>query len=144
MRKETELLLYLAARAQLVREKFMPALEKGITVICDRFEDSTMAYQGFGRNLSIRAIEQISVYFVREDLKPDLTIVLDIDPKSGMKRGGRHDRIESESYSFHKKVRMGFLNLARRNLHRYFVIDAAQSIPKITQLIQKKIDGLIK
>jgi dTMP kinase len=137
MAPETELLLYLAARAQIVHEKILPALKKGMAVICDRFEDSTLAYQGYGRGLSAKAIEDVSRLFVRGRLQPDLTILLDIDPKQGMKRGGRHDRMERQSDLFHRKVRQGFLDLARRNRRRFRVIDAALPIETVASLIQR-------
>jgi dTMP kinase len=133
---ETELLLYLAARGQIVQEKILPALKKGMAVICDRFEDSTLAYQGYGRGLSAGAIEQVSRLFVRGSLQPDLTILLDIDPKQGLKRGGRHDRMERQSDKFHQKVRQGFLDLARKNKKRYRVLDAAQPIETVAAGIE--------
>ncbi|HXV28189.1 MAG TPA: dTMP kinase, partial [bacterium] len=137
---ETELLLYLAARSQIVREKIKPALKKGMVVICDRFEDSTLAYQGFGRGLPLHVIETVSQWLVRDSLKPDLTILLDIDPKLGMKRGGRHDRMERESLIFHRKVRNGFLKLARRNPKRYIILDALEKKHVISQNIQERLD----
>ncbi len=140
MTSETELLLYLAARAQVIREKISPALEKGVTVICDRFEDSTLAYQGFGRGFQVQRIESLSRWLVRGNMKPDLTFLLDIDPKLGMKRGGRHDRIERESFKFHRKVRQGFLKLARTNPKRFVVIDALLSRDAIAQKIKERLD----
>lgn len=136
MAPETELLLYLAARAQIVREKILPALKKGMAVICDRFEDSTLAYQGYGRGMSVKAIEQASQLFAKGNLVPDLTILLDIDPKQGMKRGGRHDRMERQSDKFHQKVRAGFLDLARKNKKRFKVIDARLPIEIVATLIE--------
>lgn len=131
-----ELLLYLAARAQIVNEKILPALKKGIVVICDRFEDSTLAYQGYGRGISLKDIQSVSKMFVRGALQPDLTILLDIDPEKGMKRGGRHDRMERQSIAFHQKVRKGFLDLARKNSKRYKVLDARQPIETIANEIK--------
>lgn len=139
----TELLLYLAARAQLIEEKIRPALGEGKVVICDRYEDSTMAYQGFGRGLSMQNIELVSRLFVRGDLKPDLTVVLDMDPAKGMKRGGRTDRIELESNSFHRKVRQGFLQLARRNPKRYMILDARGSKKEIAKTIERAVERVI-
>lgn len=139
MAAEAELLLYLAARAQLVREKILPALEKGVSVILDRFEDSTFAYQGYGRGLSMKNIETVSRLWVRGGLKPDLTIILDIDPAKGLARGGRHDRMEKESMKFHRKVRQGFLSLARKNPKRYGVIDATLSIAEVAKLVEERV-----
>ncbi len=140
MTSETELLLYLAARAQIIKEKIRPALEKGVTVICDRFEDSTLAYQGFGRGFQIQRIEALSQWLVRGSLKPDMTFLLDIDPRLGMKRGGRQDRIERESLVFHRKVRQGFLKLAAKHPRRFVVMDALQSRDAIAQKIKERLD----
>lgn len=144
MAAEAELLLYLAARAQLVREKILPALEKGISVILDRFEDSTFAYQGYGRGLSMKNIETVSRLWVRGGLRPDLTIILDIDPAKGLARGGRHDRMEKESMKFHRKVRQGFLSLARKNPKRYGVIDATLSIDEVAGLVEERVRRVLR
>ncbi len=143
MADSTELLLYLAARAQIVREKILPALQKGYAVICDRFEDSTLAYQGYGRKISLKAIREVSRLFVRGGLQPRLTLLLEIDPKEGMKRGGRHDRMERQSFAFHNKVYRGFLSLAKGNPGRYKVIDARQSIEDVSKEIRKVLDRVL-
>ncbi|HNX68794.1 MAG TPA: dTMP kinase [Candidatus Omnitrophota bacterium] len=135
----TELLLYLAARAQIVREKILPALQQGKVVICDRFEDSTRAYQGFGRKLSLAAIEQAG-RLVRGNLKPDLTFVLDIDSEKGLQRGGRHDRIEREVMSFHRRVRQGFLAIARKEPKRMTVLDASKPVEWIRLKVQERLE----
>ncbi len=140
MTAETELLLYLAARAQIVKEKILPALQKGISVLCDRFEDSTLAYQGFGRGFSLKKIQGISRDWVRGSLQPDLTFVLDIDPAAGLKRGGRHDRMERESLVFHRRVRAGFLKIAKKSPKRYLVLDAMRPKNEIAQEILIKVD----
>ncbi len=135
----TELLLYLAARAQIVREKILPALRKGKVVICDRFEDSTRAYQGFGRGISLAAIDQASL-LVRGHLKPDMTFVLDIDITKGLARGGRHDRIEREALSFHQRVRRGFLTLAQKDSRRITVLDTSKPVDWVSQKIQERLE----
>ena len=135
----TELLLYLAARAQIVHEKILPALAKGKVVICDRFEDSTRAYQGFGRKISLAAIEEASK-LVRGSLKPDLTFVLDIDIALGLKRGGRHDRIEREALSFHRRVRQGFLTLAKKEPRRMAVLDTSKSVEEVSRKVQERLE----
>jgi len=135
----TELLLYLAARAQIVREKILPALQKGKVVICDRFEDSTRAYQGFGRKISLRAIEQLNK-LVRGNLQPDLTFILDIEIARGLKRGGRHDRIEREAFSFHRRVRQGFLELAKRNPGRMVVLDTSKPVDWVAQKVRERLE----
>ncbi len=135
----TELLLYLAARAQIVREKILPALKKGKVVICDRFEDSTSAYQGYGRKIPLEAIDQVS-RLVRGDLRPDLTFVLDIDIKKGLARGGRHDRIEREALSFHERVRRGFLSLAKKHPQRMMVLDTSKSVDWVSQKVRERLE----
>ena len=135
----TELLLYLAARAQIVREKILPALKKGKVVICDRFEDSTRAYQGFGRKIPLEAIEQASK-LVRGNLKPDLTFVLDVDITKGLARGGRHDRIEREVLSFHHRVRQGFLALAKKEPRRMVVLDTSKSLESVSQKVRERLE----
>ncbi|MFA5168320.1 MAG: dTMP kinase [Candidatus Omnitrophota bacterium] len=135
----TELFLYLGARAQIIREKILPSLKKGKVVICDRFEDSTRAYQGFGRKISLRAIDEASK-LVRGDLKPDLTFVLDIDIKKGLKRGGRHDRIEREALSFHERVRRGFLALAKKEPRRMVVLDTSKPVESVSQKVRERLE----
>ena len=135
----TELLLYLAARAQIVREKILPALKAGKVVICDRFEDSTRAYQGFGRKIPLKAIEEAS-RLVRGALKPDLTFVLDIDVVKGLKRGGRHDRIEQEALSFHQRVRRGFLVMAKNEPRRMVVLDTNKSAESVSQKVRERLE----
>lgn len=144
MTMNTELLLYLAARAQIVGEKILPALQKGMTVICDRFEDSTLAYQGYGRGISIKKILETSRQFVRGVLEPHVTFLLDIDPKLGMKRGGRHDRMERQSFLFHQKVYRGFKDLGRKNPTRFRVIDARQPIPDVAAQIRSALDSCLR
>lgn len=139
----TELLLYLAARAQLVAEKILPALRKGEVVVCDRFEDSTLAYQGFGRKIPLQAIEEVSRRFVRGRVKPDLTFLLDINPRVGIRRGGRHDRMEQQSFAFHDRVRRGFLKLAQRNRKRLIVVDATLTPDKVFKKIRDQLDRVI-
>jgi len=135
----TELLLYLAARAQIVREKILPALKAGKVVISDRFEDSTMAYQGFGRKIPLKAIEEAS-RLVRGALKPDLTFVLDIDIVKGLARGGRHDRIEREALSFHRRVRKGFLTLAKKESKRMVVLDTSKPAESVGQKVRERLE----
>ncbi len=139
MTPEADLLHYLAARAQLVREKILPALKQGTVVICDRFEDSTLAYQGYGRGFSLKQIETVSREIVRGTCVPDLTVVLDIDPRAGMKRGGREDRMEKQAMSFHRRVRRGFLCLARRRPQRFLIVDATRSKQAVSTDIRRRL-----
>jgi dTMP kinase len=126
-----ETLLFEASRAQLVWKTILPALKKGSCVICDRFTDSTTAYQGYGRGLDIKTIKAINS-FATGGLVPSLTILLDVDVKCGFarlqKRNHRakttHDRMEREAKAFHQRVRTGFLELAKRSPKRFTVIDA--------------------
>jgi dTMP kinase len=144
MTPQTELLLYLAARAQIIAEKIKPAIEKGYVVICDRFEDSTLAYQGYGRGFKTREIKEVSKKFVRGNLQADLTVLLDIAPEKGLARGGRHDRMEQESLVFHRKIRKGFLTLAKQNRKRYLVLDATKSKNEITIEIKQRVSNVLK
>ncbi|OQA56676.1 MAG: Thymidylate kinase [Candidatus Omnitrophica bacterium ADurb.Bin277] len=137
----TELFLYLAARSQIVREKILPALKKGKVVICDRFEDSTLAYQGYGRKLPFALIRDMN-RVVRGTLKPMLTFVLDVDIRRGLQRGGRYDRIERESFSFHQRVRSGFLKLAEQEPERMTVIDGSRPLPEVSRLVLEKLKSV--
>lgn len=132
MNWRTEALLYAASRAQLVGEKIVPALHKGLHVVCDRYIDSTLAYQGYGRGLSLEELKRIN-YFAAGGLKPDVTFLLDIDPEETFQRkaGQEKDRLEKEKIEFHQKVRYGYLELARLEPERFKIIKATQSIEEI-------------
>lgn len=136
MTPKTELMLFLAARAQHYNEVILPSLQEGDIVICDRFHDSTIAYQGIARGLGPEAVKLFSLY-VTDGLEPDLTLYLDIDPNLAAKRGRRSegsegsrqnkDRIESEDVSFHQQVRSAFLEIAKSAPERCQVIDATKT-----------------
>lgn len=138
---ETELLLYLAARSQLVREKIEPALKKGKIIVLDRFEDSTLVYQGFGGGIPLRTIQEMS-RFVRGRLVPDLTFLLDVETNEGLRRSGRRDRVEKKSLSFHRRIRKGFLTLARREPGRFVVLSTRDSIVEVRRKIESKLNEL--
>lgn len=131
-----ELLLFLADRAQHIQEEILPALQAGKIVICDRFNDSSIAYQGFARGLDLPTVAELCDA-ASSGLTPDLTLLLDIDPKIGLQRSkgaakkearaGELDRLESEALSFHQKLRDGFLWLADQNRERIKVLDASAS-----------------
>jgi len=125
--KKAELFLFLADRAQHVEEMILPALEKGGIVFCDRFNDSTLAYQGAARSLDRKFLNTLTD-FAASNLKPDLTFFLDLDPEIGLRRSKSHthDRIEKEDLSFHQKVRSAFLQLASDEPKRFCVLDGAQ------------------
>lgn len=138
-----ELFLYLADRAQHVKQKIMPALEHGKVVLCDRYVDSTMAYQGYARGLGVEQILELN-NIVAKSLMPKLTFIFDISTELSMQRvGGEKDRLESESESFHQKVRDGYLDLAKKFPERIVVIDASRSIEEINkdviQVLESKI-----
>ncbi|MEI7474116.1 MAG: dTMP kinase [bacterium] len=131
-----ELFLYLADRSQHVDEKILPALKEGNIVLCDRFIDSSLAYQGYGRGIDLNQIIELNKIATR-GLIPDLTILLDIDTDTAANRIAREkDRFESEAQEFHKKVRQGYLEVAKSDPSRFVIINANQSIEDIfTQLI---------
>ena len=130
MADRAELLLYLAARAQHVREVVRPALERGDVVLCDRFHDSTLAYQGYARGLDIALIRQINQFAA--GIVPDATFLLDLPAEEGLRRSHRRDRLnghasdrlEREHLDFHRKVRDGFLKLASGERERFHIFDA--------------------
>jgi dTMP kinase len=122
-----EALLYAAARAQLVAEVILPALQAGRVVLCDRFVDSSLAYQGYGRGLDLKLLAGINSGAL-EQIGPFGTVVLDLPVELGLQRvrsAGKPDRLEQEAVDFHRRVRQGFLSLARNNPQRIRVIDAA-------------------
>lgn len=133
MAAEAELFLFMASRAQLVRQIIVPALAEGTCVVCDRFADSTTAYQGYARGCDVEKILGLND-LATGDLAPDLTILLDVDVKAGFERlhqrnlrnGVAKDRIERETLCFHERVRAGYLELARRWPQRIRVVDAAR------------------
>lgn len=143
MRPETEILLFSAARAQLVGQVIRPHLAQGGIVLCDRFADSTLAYQGYGRQLELGTLRQITA-FATGHLTPDLTICLDLPVEEGLrrKRGGDQaewNRMEQEQVAFHERVRHGFLALAAAEPARWLVLDATQSLEGIQEEIRKRV-----
>jgi dTMP kinase len=141
----TELLLYEAARAQHVDQLIRPALESGNIVLCDRFADSTTAYQGAARGLPRETVLRLHQVATRGTW-PDLTIVLDLPPEEGLKRAGAlgaPDRLEKEPLEFHQRVREGFLELAQAEPDRVKVIDAAQAIERVAEEISRLVDALV-
>ena len=124
-----ELSLFLASRAQHVAELIQPALHAGKTVLCDRFNDSTIAYQGGARGLGLEKIASFCK-FITNGLEPNLTLYLDIDPEEGLRRAQRErsqDRIESEAISFHTKIREAYLEIHRKEPRRFQLLDASKS-----------------
>ena len=140
---ETELLLFAASRAQLVREIIAPNLLKGVVVLCDRYIDSSTVYQGVARNLSRDPVQQINQFAVGNVL-PDLTIVLDVPTGVSLNRINQRasdlpNRMERENIDFYKKVRDGYLVLARSLPRRFFVVDGTQPEDKVRRLIWAEV-----
>ena len=140
---ETELLLFAASRAQLVREIIAPHLLKGVIVLCDRYIDSSTVYQGVARNLSLDPVQQINQFAVGNVL-PDLTIVLDVPTRVSLNRINQRasdlpNRMERENIDFYKKVRDGYLMLARSLPRRFFVVDGTLPEDKVRKLIWAEV-----
>jgi dTMP kinase len=132
-----ELLLYQADRAQHVSEIIAPSLSKGLVVLCDRYVDSSLAYQGYGRNIDLALIRQLNE-IATGGLMPELTILFDIDSEAGLSRlhPSGHDRLECEAMDFHKRVRNGYLELSRQEPHRWRVIDASRAMSAVQEDLQ--------
>ena len=145
MSSECETLLYMAARAQLVEEVVAPALKAGKVVLCDRFLDSTVAYQGYGNGVDIRAIKNIGK-FATQAIQPDITFFFDINAKKGLSRikGRTKDRIECRAIRYHNRVRKGYTEIARKEPRRVKLIDANRTKEEIFGIVQKHIDQLLK
>ena len=147
-----ELLLYTADRAQHIKEFILPLLSDGKMVLCDRYYDATMAYQGFARGLDIGLIEKMHKLLF-ENLKPDITLLLDLPPEIGLARAwkqietgtrtGEETRFEEETLSFHKKVRSGYLELAHLEPERFRIIDASKDEHGVREEIIKILDAEI-
>ncbi len=146
MKSETELLLFCASRAQLVREAIAPAIAKGQIVLGDRFHDSTTVYQGVGRKLDPETVATINGLAVG-DCVPDLTLLIDLDPRIGLERvRGRElfDRMENQSLKFFQRVRQGYLDLAKREPGRIKVVDGSQDFDTVQQQIGKLVNDVIQ
>jgi len=143
MSPECETMLYMAARAQIVDELIKPALLKGKIVICDRFLDSTIAYQGYGLGIDVDFIKNVG-WFVSEGIVPDLTIFLDLPVKKGLKhRESSKDRIEKRSYTYHERVRRGYLMLADQEPNRIKVVKVDKDLNKTQKNIRALIDKYV-
>ncbi|KAF0143693.1 MAG: dTMP kinase [Nitrospirae bacterium] len=141
-----ELLLYNAARIQHIKEKILPALNSGKVVITDRFSDSTIAYQGYGRGISLKLIDALD-RIATSGMRPDLTILLDLDVETGLRRNKRinkRDRLELEDVEFHKKVREGFLELAAMEPERIKLVKASKGIDEVHREIVKIVEKGLK
>ena len=141
-----ELLLMFAGRAQHLNKVILPALQADTWVLCDRFTDATYAYQGFGRQMSSELIVQLE-NIVQGDIRPDLTLLLDIPVEIGLERAndrGDPDRFEQEQHDFFNRVRAGYLSLANENSDRYVVIDASQELQGVQTDIALALDTFYK
>ena len=138
----TELLLIFAARAQHLNTKIKRTLAEGTWVLCDRFTDATYAYQGAGRGLDVESINQLE-RFVQDNLRPDLTVIFDLDPSIGLERArqrGQLDRIESQKLEFFQRVREGYQNIASRESGRCLLIDASQTRETVRQSLRAALE----
>ena len=142
----TESLLMFAARSEHLSQLIQPNLKNGVTVICDRFTDSSYAYQSGGKDVSISTIEQLKS-IVQEDLEPDLTLLFDLPVELSIERLNNSrvlDRFEKQNYEFHQKVRESYLNNANQNKDRFYIIDSTRSINDIQDEITKILDIITK
>lgn len=138
-----ELALYLASRSQLVEEVIRPKIEAGVSVICDRFGDSSTAYQGGGRDLGIEAVEEFNDW-ATAGLRPDLTMYFDVDPERGLSRAGSTgspDRIEREAIDFHERVRAAYRVIAGRHPERFRVIPTEGGEDDVWDRVRSLLDG---
>jgi dTMP kinase len=141
MHPRSETLLFLAARAQLVEQVIKPHLEKGFVVLCDRYADSTMAYQGYGHQHDLQQISSL-ISFATGGLKPDLTLLLDLEAEVGLKRkakGSEWNRLDAYSLEFHQRVRQGYAFLAESEPDRWVVIDADRPADQVQELIRQVV-----
>jgi dTMP kinase len=143
MDPSTESILLSASRAQLTREIIIPALERGNVVICDRYADSTLAYQGYGRGINLEWLEKLNE-FATAGLKPDITLLVDlpVDEAFNRMQSKSFDRIEMEGIEFLDKVRSGYLELTDRFSKRYFMIDGMETIEEMSKKIINKIEEI--
>lgn len=137
-----EALLYAADKAEHVETVVLPALERGEVVVTDRYVDSTLAYQGAGRSLDTAGLEQVARW-ATGDLRPHLTVVLDLDPAHGLTRFAGRDRIEGESLEFHQRVREAFLAMAKDDPDHYLVIDARAPAEEIHRSVRGRLGPLL-
>ncbi len=139
MHPRTEILLFQAARAQLVEQVIRPALKRGALVISDRYADSTLAYQGYGHGYPLEELRRL-IGFATGGLMPDLTFLLDVDPARGLERKqreGEWNRLDAYDLAFHQRVRAGYLEMAQAEPHRWVVVDASRTIEAIQEDIRR-------
>ena len=133
----------MAARAQLIEEVIVPELEKGKIVLCDRFLDSTVAYQGYGNGVDAKTIQAVGKFATRS-ISPDLTLLFDIDAKKGLARAGKNkDRIEQRSLAYHNRVRKGYLELTKQEPQRIKLIKVDKDKEEIFKIVKRHVDKLL-
>jgi dTMP kinase len=138
----TESLLYAADKAEHIRQVVQPGLDRGEVVITDRYVDSMLAYQGAGRPLDLDEVEHVARW-ATHDLRPHLTVVLDLEPTAGLGRFAERDRIEGESVEFHERVRRAFLGFAERDPDHYLVLDAHRPVEEIAAAVREAVRPLL-
>lgn len=141
MHPRAETLLFLAARAQIVEQVILPALAEGRVVLCDRYADSTLAYQGYGHQHDLQQIQAL-LDFATGGLKPDLTLLLDVDIEVGLQRratDGQWNRLDAYNLEFHRRVRLGYHQLVQADLRRWVVVDASQPADQVQATIRQII-----
>jgi dTMP kinase len=146
MQPRAEILLFCASRAQLISQMIRPHLARGGTIVCDRYVDSTLAYQGYGRGLNLARLKSISD-FATEGLVPDITLLLDLPVETGLARRRRSDsdwnRLDALEVEFHRRVRQGYLRLARRSPKRWILIDADKEEEEVWSQILRSVSARI-
>ncbi len=141
MHPETEFLLFSASRAQHVRELILPHLQRSGVVVCDRFYDASLAYQGYGHGLDLEALRAITA-FATGGLTPDITFLLDLPVEEGLRRrevDGNWNRLDAYDLDFHRRVRQGYMELARAEPRRWVVLDASQAPDVIQEEIRRRV-----
>ena len=149
MSPEAEVLLFSAARAQHVNEVIRPHLESGGVVLCDRFADSTLAYQGYGHRLPLDTLATVTA-FATGGLRPDLVAYLDIDVQAGLRRKQQHakddagqwNRMEAQALAFHQRVRAGYLEMAAKDPARWLIVDASQGVADVQSVLRERVATL--
>ncbi|MXQ72622.1 dTMP kinase [Clostridiaceae bacterium DONG20-135] len=146
MDAKTEALLYAASRRQHLIEKVLPAIEQGKIVLCDRFIDSSLAYQGVGRQLGIKEVFEINQFAI-EGHMPDATVFLSLPPETGLSRiksRAFKDRLDQETESFHQRVALGYEQILKQFAERMHIVDASQSIDKVAEQAYEEVIGVLK
>ena len=146
MHPRTEILLFSASRAQIVHQVIRPRLEAGGVVVCDRFYDSTLAYQGFGHGLDLTALRAITD-FATGGLRPDLTFLIDLPAEDGLRRrrrGGQWNRLDAYDLGFHQRVRQGYFDLAAAEPGRWVTVDATRPVETVQSEIRRVVEARLE